>query len=300
SVPLGLVLATATLTVLHDAGHRRFSRREWPNVLAVQTAIPAGLWVAHWTLKHRVHHRDTQLYPTDEATRSSGLIRLHPGAERRPVHRFQHYYAWLLYGIAWMGEIRSQLTYLRTGEIAGTETPPALKRTQSFVTEKAVCLLVLLPYALVMGVGPLALLLIAAMTVASVTAAVVLVVGHINTGLSPALDAPEGRDEWVTHLVRTSASFGTENRLMRWATGGMTHHLVHHLRASAPRSEFPLLHTTIVADAVATSGSPLVEYPGLPSAVRGHARALRDLGHADQVVAGALATAQPERVLTHT
>ncbi|MBJ7348216.1 MAG: fatty acid desaturase, partial [Thermoleophilaceae bacterium] len=180
AVPLGLVLATATLTVLHDAGHRRFSRREWPNVVAVQTAIPAGLWVAHWTLKHRVHHRDTQLYPTDEATRSSGLIRLHPSAARRPVHRFQHYYAWLLYGIAWMGEIRSQLTYLCTGEIAGTKTPSGLKRTQSFVTEKALCLLVLLPYAVMLGIGPLALLLIAALTVASVAAAVVLVVGHIN------------------------------------------------------------------------------------------------------------------------
>lgn len=77
SVPLGASLATATLTVLHDAGHRRLSRRTWVNVLAVQTAAPIGLWVSHWTLKHRVHHRVTQVYPLRATAPRAELPTLH-------------------------------------------------------------------------------------------------------------------------------------------------------------------------------------------------------------------------------
>jgi len=116
------------------------------------------------------------------------------------------------------------------------------------------------------------------MTVGSVIAAVVLVVGHINTGLMPACSAPQGRREWSAHLVRTSASFRTQSRAARWLTGGMTHHLAHHLRATAPRGELPVLHTTVVAEVVAATGATLVEYPTFSSAVRGHWRVLRSLG----------------------
>lgn len=281
ALPLGSVLATGTLTVLHDAGHRRLSRRVWLNVLAVQTAAPIGLWVGHWTLKHRVHHRVTQVYPLDDSTRSSGLVRLHPSAPRWSVHRFQHVYAWMLYGLAWVGEFRSQLTYVRTGELAGIDTPTAAHRLRSFCIEKTVCLLVLAPYAWLLGVGELTLLLVASMTVGSTMAAVVLVVGHINTGLSPSSSAPEGRHEWAAHLVRTSASFRTDSPVARWLTGGMTHHLAHHLRATAPRAELPTLHKTAVAEAVAASGAPLVEYPTFLSAVAGHWRVLRALGQPD-------------------
>lgn len=278
ALPLGLVLATATLTVLHDAGHARLTRRRWLNVLAVQTAAPIGLWVSHWTLKHRVHHRVTQVYPLDDATRSSGLVRLHPSAPRLRVHRFQHLYAWLLYGLAWVGELRNQLAYVRTGTLAGIDSPNAMERAKSFLTEKSVCLLVLAPYIWLMGAGRLAILLLSAMTVGSAIAAVILVVGHINTGLSPTSSEPQGRDAWAAHLVRTSASFSTENRLTRWLTGGMTHHLAHHLRATAARADLPRLHKTTVADVVTSSGAPLVEYPTLMSAIRGHWRKLRVLG----------------------
>ncbi len=277
ALPLGLTLCTATLTVLHDAGHRRLSRRTWPNVLAVQSSSPVGLWVGHWTLKHRVHHRVTQVYPLDDATRSSGIVRLHPGAPLWRVHRYQHIYAWPMYTLAWLGELRSQVTYLRTGAVAGIEAPPYRARLGSFLLEKALCFAFLTPYALVLGVGPLALLLVAAMTVGSLLAAVINVVGHINVGLVPTSTAPRG-PEWSGHIVRTTASFSIENRAMRWITGGLTHHLAHHLRPVAPRAELPTLHQTLVADVARASGLPVVVYPNLVTAVRGHQRQLRVLG----------------------
>lgn len=279
AVLLGGTLGVGTLTVLHDAGHGMFSPRAWPNVLAVQLAVPAGLWVGHWGLKHRAHHRMVQVYPLDEATRASGAVRLHPEAPLRPVHRYQHLYAWALYGLAWAGELRSQLRYLRTGAVVGTRTPQLGQRVRSFAAEKTLWVLVLLPYALLLGAGRLAVLLLVAETVASVIAGVLTVVGHVSVGLEP-LPGPPG-ERWTEQVVRTTASFSTDSGAARWLTGGLTHHLAHHLRPVALRSELPALHTTLVRETAGARGLPVVEYPTLWSAVRAHHRRLVLLGRPD-------------------
>jgi linoleoyl-CoA desaturase len=277
ALPLGVTMSTATLTVLHDAGHRRLSKRTWPNVLAVQTSAPVGLWVGHWTLKHRVHHRVTQVYPLDDATRSSGMVRLHPGAPLHPMHRFQHYYAWPLYGLAWLGEIRSQVNFMRTGELAGIEAPPKRARRISFAAEKVFCLAVLAPYFWLVGPLSMTVLMLVALTWGSFLVGVLNVVGHINIGLSPTSQAPRGR-EWTAHIVRTTANFSTSSRTMRWLSGGLTHHLAHHLRPIAPRAQLPELHETLVPETARAAGEQVVTYPSLTAAVRGHFEALRVLG----------------------
>ena len=279
AIPLSFTLAIGTLTVLHDAGHRRFARKEWPNVFAVQTSVPLGLWVSHWTLKHRVHHRASQVFPVDEATRSN-LVRMHPGVPLKPHHRYQHIYAWFLYGLAWVGELNSQITFIIKGNVIGVEVPSFAGRLRSFLVEKAFCAVILLPYILLLGVGKLAIYVITAMTLGAVLAAIVLVVGHINEGLYPPSVEPSQK-EWTKHLVVTTASFYTSSRPVRWLTGGMTHHLAHHLKPVAPRYQLPELHETVVQDVVAKSGLPLVEYPTLVSATRSHARRLRELGRPD-------------------
>ena len=83
---------------------------------------------------------------------------------------------------------------------------------------------------------------------------------------------------WATNLVRTTANFSTANPLMFWFSGGLTHHLAHHLRPVALRSELPHLTETVVRDVVTKSGYPLSEYPSLASAVAGHYRRLAELG----------------------
>jgi linoleoyl-CoA desaturase len=283
AVPLGLALSTAVLTIEHDAGHRRFSKKLWPNILATQTAAPVGLWVVHWTKKHQVHHKVTQVYPLDDATRASGMVRLHPCAPYWRVHRFQHHYAWLLYGLAWAGELRSQINYVRTGELSGMTPPPRGERLRSFLLEKLICGLVLLPYAILLGPLNLAILLVTAMTVASMFAAVLLSIGHISEGLTPGDEAPKGRAEWESNLVRTSASFNTRSHTLHWVTGGLTHHLAHHLRANASREDLKRVHENEVMEAAQRAGLEQLEYPTLTSAVIGHRNQLRALGHPDAV-----------------
>jgi linoleoyl-CoA desaturase len=133
------------------------------------------------------------------------------------------------------------------------------------------------PYAVLMGVGKLAVFMLLGMVVASELAAIVLVVGHINQGLNPPTEVPTGK-EWSRHLVRTTANFSTGSRPMRWITGGMTHHLAHHLKPVAPRYELPTLHKTLVRELAEKAGEPLVDYPSLTRATISHYRRLKELG----------------------
>jgi linoleoyl-CoA desaturase len=115
-------------------------------------------------------------------------------------------------------------------------------------------------------------------------AAVILSVGHISEDLTPGDVAPQGRMEWEANLVRTSASFNTKSHLLHWITGGLTHHLAHHLRAGVSREELKSVHETDVVEAAAASGYEQIEYPTLTRAVISHRNQLRNLGRADAVL----------------
>jgi linoleoyl-CoA desaturase len=289
AVPVSLAFAVGTLTVLHDAGHRMFSPRPWVNAVAVQLAAPGGLWSGQWTLKHRVHHKYSQIYPYDESTHSSSALRLHQSAPAKASVRYQHVYAWPLYCLAWLGEFRSQLRFLRTGEVNGLEPTPVGTRVRSFLGEKALCAVVLSGYGFALGAGRLLILLAFAETFTSIIAALVLAVGHINRRLV-ASDDPE--IAWAENLMLSTASFSTGSRLARWLSGGLSLHLAHHLRPVAVRSELPEVHRTVVPQVASRTGLPSVEFPSFRAAVVGHRQRLQELARTEPVVAPL-----PERVL---
>jgi linoleoyl-CoA desaturase len=272
-VLLGTTLASALLSVVHDAGHSEFSGRPWVNVLAVHVAVPIGLWVSQYRVKHRVHHNQANVYAVDESTRPHPLLRVHPQAPLRPWHRLQHLYAPALYAFAWVGDARSQIRFLRTG-IAGTSRVGTFRtRAISYAAEKALTVALLLPYVLL--AGPVRFVVDGAgvLAVASLFAALVLIAGHVNVGL---VDAPEAT--FVSRAFSATAAFSTTSPWMRRVSGGLTHHQVHHLRPHAPRSTFSTLHTDLIAPMAVERRLPLIEFPTLTAAVAGHFRRLRQLG----------------------
>jgi len=65
-------------------------------------------------------------------------------------------------------------------------------------------------------------------------------------------------------------------------TGGMTHHLAHHLRPAAARQQLPMIHVRTATALAAEAAEPLRDFPTLLAAVRGHGTRLRELGRSDR------------------
>lgn len=269
---MGVGFAMAAVTVLHNAGHHRYSRSHWPNALAVHTAAPMGMWVRHWTFKHVVHHRLPAAFPDDSFTDTSGWLRVHPLAPSHDVHRFQHWYAWGLYTLAWPIEIISQLRYLVAGDVPGLGRPlGASRRVASYLLEKGASALILSCYLNLPHGSRLLVALPLAVVVAGLIVTTLVAVGHINVGLGYPLPEKSGID-WRRYVIATTASFGTRSRALAWFTGSLTHHLAHHLRPVASRHELRSVHARLAED------PDTVEFPSLAAAVRGHWVALRALG----------------------
>lgn len=275
---LSVGFAIGAIIVLHDAGHHRFSRHYIPNMLTVNTAVPVGLWVAHWTIKHRAHHRLPAAYPDDGFTQANGLLRLHPEAPYRSFYRFQHIYAGLIYTLMLPGELLSQVSFLIKGSIGGErQTTPLTRRLVTFSAEKLVTFLVLLPYLLVSNLWNFLVLLTASCVLAGFITACILVIGHVNVGL-----VYERRDDgpfaWQSYVVSTTASFSTASPTMAWITGGLTHHLVHHLYPQASRKQLRAMYRTTVAAVEERVHITSVEFSTFRAALRGHWVALKKLG----------------------
>jgi linoleoyl-CoA desaturase len=99
AVSTGLAIAGIGFNVMHDANHGSLSARPAVNrALAwVADLIGGRSWL--WRHKHNVlHHTWPNVAGRDTDGDAEPFLRLNPGQRRRPWHRFQHLYAWPLYG----------------------------------------------------------------------------------------------------------------------------------------------------------------------------------------------------------
>ena len=100
----GLVLIA--FNIMHDSNHGSYSKSGKINrVLSFSMDMIGGSHLL-WRQKHNVlHHTYTNIHEVDEDLHTSGFLRLSPNQSRRPWHRFQNLYAFLLYGfltVSWV------------------------------------------------------------------------------------------------------------------------------------------------------------------------------------------------------
>lgn len=99
---LGAICAFIGFNVCHDALHGSFSASKRVNkgLGLIFNLIGASPYV--WNITHNVvHHTYTNIAGHDEDIEvAPGLVRLDASEPVRPIQRYQHWYAFLLYGLA--------------------------------------------------------------------------------------------------------------------------------------------------------------------------------------------------------
>ena len=104
---MGFGLAGIGLSVMHDANHGAYSDKAWINSLMGYSINLIGANAFAWKIQHNVlHHTYTNVHEHDEDISPRGVLRLSPHSSWKSIHKFQHIYAWFLYGlmtIVWLG-----------------------------------------------------------------------------------------------------------------------------------------------------------------------------------------------------
>jgi linoleoyl-CoA desaturase len=238
AIAFGVSSLLLAMNVAHDASHHALTPwRRFNRLAHFITFIPIGINDHLWAQRHiRSHHVFPNVPGSDIDAGENAFIRLSPHHRWRPIHRWQHLYAPLIYVLVLPYTVFVQdPVYLFKRELANMDNlHHPVHEHILFWIHKA------LHFTLVLGVPLLILeapwwMIVAGWLATALATSGVFVTLLIGTHFAEETAFPAvggaGRLEhdWATHAMVTSLDWSPESRLACTLVGGANTHAAHHL-----------------------------------------------------------------------
>ena len=305
SIALGATMAGIGFNIMHDGGHQAYSERRWVNRLMAMALDLVGGSSYIWQWKHaRFHHTWGNVAGHDSDIDLGGLGRLSPLQPRRPWHRWQHIYLWVLYGVTairWhlYGDFRDMVT----GTVG--ERPFARPRgwnLATFVIGKLAFFTLAFGLPLFFhSIGTVLFFYTLTSAVAGVLLALVFQMAHVVE--EAAFPVPDENSQqidmpWAIHQLETTVDFARGNRVLSWLIGGLNFQVEHHLFPRISHVHYPMV-ARVVEATCREFDVPYLEHRTFGAGIASHYRLLRRLGKPIVVVSSTPPTLIPVPVLTN-
>jgi len=285
---MGVGVSGIGLSIMHDANHGSYSKKAWVNNVMGFSLNLVGGNAFNWKVQHNVlHHTYTNVHEVDEDISPRGVLRMAPTETWKPIHQFQHLYAWFFYGlltIVWIGiKDYGRLTrYGREGLVA--------KQKANIVTEWAILIATKLFYIFYLFLLPV--LLVPAITwwmpivgflimhyIAGFVLAIIFQPAHVIDGTEYPLPDNDGNLEnsWAIHQLHTTTNFGRKHRAFSWFVGGLNYQVEHHLFPNICHVHYRAI-APIVEQTAKEFGLPYKSKETFLDALVAHAHLMKELG----------------------
>src|SRR5690606_33851968 len=87
-------------SVMHDSNHDAYSGNKTLNRHLGKIIMLVGGYDLNWRIQHNIlHHTYTNIDGLDHDIDAGVLLRFSPAQPKRGFHKYQHLYAWFLYGL---------------------------------------------------------------------------------------------------------------------------------------------------------------------------------------------------------
>jgi linoleoyl-CoA desaturase len=292
-VAMGMGLAGIGLSVMHDACHGSYSANPLVNKWLGYTLNMMGATAFNWKVQHNVlHHTYTNVHEHDEDVSQRGLFRLNPHADWKPVHRFQHVYAWFMYGLmtfVWvffkdfvrMKKYQDNGLVERVKGSAREEWTILIVTKVIYFTYALVLPVIFLPYSF----GQIFLGFFVMHYVAGFILAIIFQPAHVTSDSEFPMPDEELtlENNFAIHQIITTKNFANKNFLFSWYVGGLNFQIEHHLfptvchvhhrhlapivKATAEEYGLPYFHEETFFKAVLEHGRSLQKFGKKPEAV---------------------------------
>lgn len=231
-------MAGIGMGIMHDAIHGSYSKNKWLTWFMSNTINIIGPNKEMWRLQHNVlHHTFTNIEDHDEDINVPFFLRFSPNTKKNKLHRFQHWYAWIFYGLsilAWITvkDFINLARYKKMGLINDRKT--LAKNLVNMILWKLVHFSIVFVLPLIFSSVSFWLVILAFLTMQFVTGLCITLVfqtAHImpdNEFPQPDSDGKMENERLIHQLVTTS-NFSQKSRFLFWAFGGLTHQIEHHL-----------------------------------------------------------------------
>lgn len=283
---LGMFAAFVGFNVSHDAIHGAFSARDWVNRLLSRSFYLVGANPYLWKITHNiVHHTYTNIPGHDEDIDvAPGLVRLDADAVHKPWQRFQHLYAFPLYGLASLSWVfrKDYLKFFRKriGQYDTTSHPRREYINLFLAKGLYYAAFLVLPMLVLDATWWQVLLGFLAMHLAEgLVLGLVFQLAHVVEGTAFPLPTYGGTIEeaWAVHQLQTTANFAPGSRLATFFFGGLNRQIEHHLFPKVCHIHYPAI-AAIIRQTAQEHDLPYLENRTFGSALVSHYRLLKQLG----------------------
>jgi len=289
-VVMGIGMASIGTSVMHDALHGAYSRNPRINKLIGSSIYLLGASGRMWQIQHNVlHHSFTNMEHADEDIDVPGILRFSPHQDHKYIHRYQHIYAWFLYGLStltWttIKDFRAIFRYRNLGLLkSGKEFKKVF--TDIIVWKVIYYLYILVLPMLLLPVAWWVVLLmyITMHYVMGLWLSIVFQAAHVvpETEFTSSAGGEKVERSWHVHQLLTTANFAAKNRVITWFTGALNYQIEHHLFPNICHIHYPKIAPIVKATAEEFK-LPYHTKPRFRDALRSHLRMLQALGRGQQ------------------
>jgi linoleoyl-CoA desaturase len=291
---MGFGMAGLGLSVMHDANHGAYSPNERINKFVGYIIFFIGGDDVNWRIQHNVlHHTYTNVTGMDEDINPGAVMRFSPHEKRRVLHRFQHVYAWFLYGLMtlmWFvsKDYKQAVRYEKMG-LTATQKISFRKHMTIVIVSKII-------YAFT-SIG-LPLLLSPALWwqtilgwfmmqfITGLTLAAIFQPAHVVPTSDYPLPDESGniQADWAVNQLYNTANFAPGAKLFSWYVGGLNYQVEHHLFPNICHIHYSKL-SKIVKETALEYNLPYHSYKTFGKALVEHTKMLHRLGNYDDAPA---------------
>ncbi|MFY0644496.1 MAG: acyl-CoA desaturase [Bacteroidia bacterium] len=294
AVFMGVAIAGIGMGVMHDANHGSYSKNRKLNNILGKTADLLGASSSNWINQHnKLHHTYTNIYEHDEDVNGKGFFRFSPDAPLKKVHRFQHIYWTLLYGLLTLGWYFADFqAYKKYREWGLNKKEGKQKRRE--ITEIIAFKIFFLIYLIIVPIivtdyawWQVLIGFLGMHYTAGLILSVVFQMAHVVDKFDLSNhDKFTGttKDEWAIHQIHNTFNFATDNKLVTWYCGGLNYQIEHHLFPNISHIHYPKLHG-IIKETALKNGVNYHEFDTFREAFASHLLFLKKLGRPQPVLA---------------
>lgn len=286
AIALGMTCAFIGFNICHDAVHGSFAADSKTNKALSLCFHLIGGNPYVWSLSHNVvHHTYTNIPGHDEDLEiAPGLVRIHHEEPNKKIYRFQHYYAFLLYGLASLSWVlrKDYVKFFQKdiGKTASGKHPRKEYFNLFFYKAVYYALFIVLPLCVLsitwwqFLIGFLVMHYFEGLVLG-----LVFQLAHIVEHAEFPEPNEDGNIEesWAVHQMQTTANFSCNSPVATFLCGGLNFQIEHHLFPKICHIHYPEISKIVKATA-ADHGIHYIENKTFWTALQSHYRVLRKYG----------------------
>ncbi len=284
---MGLGMTGIGCSIMHDSNHGSYSKNKTLNKILGRVIILVGGYHVTWKIQHNIlHHTYTNIEGLDDDIDAGVLLRFSPNSKKYFMHRFQHVYAWFLYGLLTL----QWATIKDFKQVYDYHKKDLLKKEKRTLTSALLEVTVykIIYYAFIMAV-PILITGIAWQHVL-----IGFFIMHFTSGLLLSAifqlahvmeecefpnpdEQRKMQNNWAIHQLLNTANFSPKSKVMSWFIGGLNRQIEHHLFPHICHIHYKEV-AKIVKQTALEYKLPYYEQPTFAHALLHHGKMLKKMG----------------------